>query len=379
MLEKSILFVAPDYHCSFFYRDALRKRGWKADIYVPKGYPEKLLYSKEDIVRLKDIPKIFKPFYHFFVLMRWFVKYKYFFFYGGISLLALLPKEISAILPSFRLDLFLAKIFNKKLIYLPSGCIDVDLKENISKYDDGNICCNCGWGKNACDDLRNKVKLDAIRKYFDLCIGFSDMISTQYKQYTMKYKAINLDVWKKNIDISKEFLLPKTKNIRIMHSFFSAKRQQGGKNIKGSPFVVSAIDRLRKEGYDVEYFYATDVETKNMRYYQAQADIIVEQLIYGWWGSTGVETMALGKPVICYLRKDAKENFFKYFPEYDSLPIIEANTKNIYEVLKKTVEDKEFRDKKAEQSREFAESFFDVDKNVIGLENLLLENTRESK
>ena len=37
-----------------------------------------------------------------------------------------------------------------------------------------------------------------------------------------------------------------------------------------------------------------------MRYYQVQADIIVEQLIYGWWGSTAIEGM-LGKPVTVIL------------------------------------------------------------------------------
>lgn len=374
MNKKSILFVIPDYHCSFFYRDELRKRGWKADIYVPTYYPEKLLYSKEDIIKLKNMPKIFKPFYHFFVLMAWFIRYKYFLLYGNAQILPLLPKSIESLISKgFRIDLFMAKLFNKKLIYLPSGCIDVDLKENIAKYDSGNICGNCGWGDLVCNDKVNKVKFNIIRKYFDLCIGFPEFISTQYEQYRIKYKAVDLNLWSLNVDIPKKFLLPKTKNIRIMHSFFSANRNNNKKNIKGSPFVVSAIEKLKNEGYNVEYFYVTDVETKNMRYYQAQADIIVEQLIYGWWGSTGVETMALGKPVICYLRKDAKENFFKSFPEYDSLPIIEANTENIYEVLKKTVEDKEFRDKKAKQSREFAESFFDIEKNTTELEKVLLE------
>ena len=48
--RRSVLFVRPDYHCSFFYRDALRKSGWKADIFVPPGYPVSLLYSDSDIL-----------------------------------------------------------------------------------------------------------------------------------------------------------------------------------------------------------------------------------------------------------------------------------------------------------------------------------------
>ncbi len=374
-MKKSILFISPDYHCSFFYRDALRKRGWVADIYVPSDYPKKLLYSNKDIIKLKKSIYILKPIFNFIYLFIFFMKYKYFFCYGGNTrLLPLLPSFIEKRLgDSFHLDLLLAKIFRKRLIYLPSGCLDVDLKENIQKFDNGNICGNCGYGTGVCDDTNNIRKFNYLRKFFDIIIGNSNIISTQYNSKIIKYKSIDLDLWKPNLDIPKQFLLPKTENIRILHGFFKENRENDSKNIKGSPFIINAINRLKKEGYNVEYFYISNIESKNMRFYQAQANIIVEQLIYGWWGSTGVETMSLGKPVICYLREDAKINFYKYFPEYNSLPIIEANTNNIYTVLKKTVEDDNYRKEKGLESRKFAESFFDINKNVNTFEQMLLE------
>ena len=95
-----------------------------------------------------------------------------------------------------------------------------------------------------------------------------------------------------------------------MHGFHNKGREQNNKNIKGSPFIKLAIDRLIKEGHEIEYLFLNDIDSNKMRYYQTQADIIVEQLIYGWWGSSGIETMALGKPVICYLRDEWKNNFF---------------------------------------------------------------------
>ena len=373
-MKKSILFVNPDYHCTFLYRDALRKLGWKADIYVPKGYPEKLLYDTKDIITVrKNIPKYFKPFYNLFVLISFLFRYKYIFIYG-YSIIPIVPENIEKLFgENFKLDLALSKLFRRRLIYLPSGCLDIDLKANISKYDNGMICNNCGWGETACNDVENRKKFSTLRRYFDIYIGFPEMESTQYPQTTIKYKAVDLSLWKPGLEIPEEFRLPPTKNLRILHSFFNENRENDGKNIKGSPFIIAAIERLRNEGYNVEYMYITDVPSRYMRYYQAQADIVVEQLIYGWWGSTGVETMALGKPVICYLRDDAKRNFFKHFPEYDALPIIEANISNIYDVLKKTVEDEEFRKKKSEESRRFAESFFDIEKNSRTLDRLLRE------
>ena len=110
-----------------------------------------------------------------------------------------------------------------------------------------------------------------------------------------------------------------------------------------------------------------------MRFYQVQADIIVEQLRYGWWGSTGVETMALGKPVICYLRPEWKDFFLKNFPENHGLPIVEATVDNFYEVLKQLLDDPEQRAKYGERSRKFAEQHFDPEKNARDLSQFLLD------
>jgi glycosyltransferase involved in cell wall biosynthesis len=110
-----------------------------------------------------------------------------------------------------------------------------------------------------------------------------------------------------------------------------------------------------------------------MRFYQAQADIVVEQLRYGWWGSTGVETMALGKPVICYLRPSWKEFFFATFPEYERLPIIEASVDTVYDSLKLLVENEEYRLRLGRESRVFAEKHFNPKANVMSLEKKLLE------
>ena len=101
-----------------------------------------------------------------------------------------------------------------------------------------------------------------------------------------------------------------------------------------------------------------------MRYYQAQADIVVDELIYGWWGSTGVECLTLGKPFICYLRPSWKQSFFSNFTEYSELPVIEANINNIYEVLKKVVTDKAFREEKGARSRAFAKKHFSPERNT---------------
>ena len=200
-------------------------------------------------------------------------------------------------------------------------------------------------------------------------IGAGTNISTQFKTTQIKYKTIDLNLWHPDLSIPVEHQLPPTSNLRILHSSYLAKsgRDWQGKNIKGSPFVLAAVERLKHEGHAVDYFFIDNKPSNQMRFYQAQADIVVDQLIYGWWGSTTVEASALGKPVVCYLRPSWKQFFLKTFPEYDDLPIVEADTNTIYEVLKKLVTDAEYRRQKGRESRIFAEAHFDPVKNTQAL------------
>jgi glycosyltransferase involved in cell wall biosynthesis len=380
--KKSILFVRPDYHCSFFYREQFRKLGWKADIFLPRDYPEGLLYSDKDLLKpLQFVDKsifILKVINHFLFILWWLTKfwrYKYHFYYRPPPAVDLLESrsKIHRIFGSgFLFELFLAKLFKVKLIYLSSGCLEDETKENFMKLDQGNVCNNCGlWNK--CDDKINKNNFSIINRYFDMVVGFGCIDSTQMKMTHFKYKSIDLSLWNPNLIIPSDFILPSTNNIRILHSNYlsNSGRDFMNRNIKGSPFILAAIERLKNEGHSVEYFFIQDKPSNQMRFYQAQADIVVEQLIYGWWGSTFVETSALGKPVVCYLRPAWKDFFLKTFPEYSNLPVVEANTQTIYDVLKKLVTDADYRRQKGEESRRFAEAHFDPEKNTAKLINLL--------
>src|SRR5205807_8468562 len=64
----------------------------------------------------------------------------------------------------------------------------------------------------------------------------------------------------------------------------------------------------------------------------AQADLLVDQLLLGWYGGLAVELMALGKPVISFIRP-ADLDFVPPGLRSD-LPVINATPATIYDVLK---------------------------------------------
>jgi len=270
------------------------------------------------------------------------------------------------------LFLFLCKIFGIKILLVPSGCRDYETQANFLKFDDGNVCNNCAWKDWECNDKKNIKSFNLMKNYLDALVGIDVDESSQFKATHIKYKSLDLDLWDPNLTVPEDYLLNKKKGeLLILHSYFDEDRGENKKNIKGSPQVLKAIEELRNEGHKIKYIFIKDKHLKDMKYYQVQADIVVEQLIYGWWGSTGVETMSLGKPVICYLRESWIKNFHNYYPEIKSIPIVKANVFNIKDVLRQLIIDEEYRKKVSNNSREFAKDFFDVNKNIHPLISLL--------
>jgi len=154
-----------------------------------------------------------------------------------------------------------------------------------------------------------------------------------------------------------------SETVLILHSAALENRMFLPRSIKGSDHIQQAVKRLHEEGFDCELVNVSNVPSKDMRFYQVQADIIVDQLIYGSWGSTTLESLALGKPTICYLRASWKEFYLRAF-NLQKLPIVEANIDSIYYQLKRLIISDDLRIQIGIESREFAIQILDVSKNI---------------
>ena len=85
---------------------------------------------------------------------------------------------------------------------------------------------------------------------------------------------------------------------------------------------------MQQEGKAVELDFLTAVPNSEVLARMAAADIVADQFISGYFGQTTIEAMALGKPVLCYVRD------IKRVADPNSFPIINANPDSLYEVLK---------------------------------------------
>ena len=101
---------------------------------------------------------------------------------------------------------------------------------------------------------------------------------------------------------------------------------------KGTHFLLNAVERLRSDGLVFDFQLVEGLKQRKARKLYERADLVVDQLLAGWYGGFAVEVMALGKPVISYLR----HTDLGCLPGQmrDELPIIEATPDSIEAVLR---------------------------------------------
>ena len=102
------------------------------------------------------------------------------------------------------------------------------------------------------------------------------------------------------------------------------------RSIKGTRYVEQACARLRAEGLPIELVLVEHVPHAQVKDLIAQADVVVDQLLIGWYGAFAVEAMAMGKPVLCYLRdEDAK----RFVPFHEQIPIVRTTKETLAQDL----------------------------------------------
>jgi glycosyltransferase involved in cell wall biosynthesis len=81
--------------------------------------------------------------------------------------------------------------------------------------------------------------------------------------------------------------------------------------IKGTDDLIKAIELLKREGLDIELNLLRGVPNNEIQSAMADADLVADQFVMGWYGMFAIEAMSMGKPVLCYLREDLIKLFVK--------------------------------------------------------------------
>jgi glycosyltransferase involved in cell wall biosynthesis len=124
---------------------------------------------------------------------------------------------------------------------------------------------------------------------------------------------------------------------------------------KGTEYVIEACARL-----PVELDLVEGVPHEEARERYARADIVVDQLGAGWHGVFALEAMALGKPVVAYLKPDVVERSAEAFGV--RIPIVPATSETLVEALRPLVESPALRRELGAAGRAYVEQVHDIDR-----------------
>jgi glycosyltransferase involved in cell wall biosynthesis len=97
--------------------------------------------------------------------------------------------------------------------------------------------------------------------------------------------------------------------------------------------VLNALMELQDCGYEFDLQLIEKMKFSDAVDAYRKCDVLVDQLYAGWYGGVAVEAMALGKPVIAYIRDED----LKYIPKAmkEDLPIITTTPNDIKQTLER--------------------------------------------
>ncbi|MBX9678524.1 MAG: hypothetical protein K2X38_07150 [Gemmataceae bacterium] len=190
-------------------------------------------------------------------------------------------------------DLKLAKRLGRKVFLTMQGC-DVRLSDASTER---NRMTPCQIGRcGAAPECR--ATLDARRRNFiNNIVPLADrvlVLNPELAHYVpgsqfMPYSSVDVESFQPT--------WPKTTGPAvILHA-------PSDSSIKGSAYIQEAIDRL-KQRWDIEYVLVQGMPYEEALKQYRRADLIIDQVLIGWYGGFAVEAMAMGKPVGCYIREE---------------------------------------------------------------------------
>ncbi|NET57863.1 MAG: glycosyltransferase [Symploca sp. SIO2E6] len=144
------------------------------------------------------------------------------------------------------------------------------------------------------------------------------------------------------------------KKLKIVHA-------PTNREAKGSDHILAALQKIQKT--QANYIDVSLVENlphaQALKIYQ-EADLIIDQVLIGWYGGFAVEAMKMGKPIIARIAQQD----LHFLPEQMAKDVVEtviqAEPDTIYQVLLNCIENRQILRKKSEASLEYVNKWHNL-------------------
>ena len=311
--------------------EGLRKNGIRADSIVIDDHSFSYPYHKK-LTFFGNKPNFINRLIKYYYFIKHTLKYDVFIFNTRSTMLAK------------KGDLRILRKLGKKTAMIYVGCDIRDKEHYLSSTDKYTVCKNCTEEYQKivdCVMVKKRSEADIIQKNIHASFSHPFDATILDGKFHYFYLLLELEEYKPLYEINKR--------IKIIHAPSNA-------GIKGTNYVLEAIEILKKRNIDFDFELLTGKSHADTITAIKGADILIDQMVAGWYGLISVEAMALGKTTVCFLR----ESLYNFIPD---IPIINLNPDNLAEGLEKLINEKEKLSSYGIEGRKFAEKYHDYMKN----------------
>lgn len=247
-----------------------------------------------------------------------------------------------------RLEMYAYRILRIPVFLWTYGA-DVRVQTMTKALGEPNCCTDCSAVKISCicEDNSWFANREFLVQHARAIFAMGDMVEyTQGSRNDLFFWPVDLEK-EGGQHYRPEYPVQGEKPIRIIHA-------PNHRQFKGTKYLVAAVEELRREGVQIELVLVERIPNDQALEIYRTADIVFDQCLVGFHGYFAIEAMALGKPVMCYIRHPDK-----YLLDHEACPMINVHRDEIKEVLRRFATKEKVRlPDIGRQSRQYVEKYF---------------------
>ena len=306
-----------------YHKKALNYYGYSAETFVDSVYFITHDFDHKIIAHSRFMKRILRETHFIFLFAIFRYRCLYIYFNGG-------PLYSTIVL--WRFEPFLYRLAGVKTVVMPYGGDVQELLRTPNLMFRHVMSQDYPLQRNKRTQISQKIDLWIANA--DHVISGCDWVDYMHFWHTLMVAHFSIDIeqWPAQKQTNQTL---KPGPLQVLHA-------PNHKAIKGTNFFVKAVEELCAEGHDIELVMAQGVPNDEIRELISSVDIVADQLIIGWYAMFSIEAMAMGKPVLCYLRKDLKQLYIDAgLIGENEIPLINCSASSVKSVLKKLLSDRE--------------------------------------
>jgi glycosyltransferase involved in cell wall biosynthesis len=149
--------------------------------------------------------------------------------------------------------------------------------------------------------------------------------------------------------------------LRIVHA-------PNHRRFKGTRYLEAAVERLKAQGRAIELVLVEKVSNREALEIYRSADVVFDQCLIGFHGYFALEAMALGKPVICFIRHPERDLL-----DHERCPMILTHRDRLVEDLERLIDNRHELEGIGRESRLYIERNYGIEAFAARLGNCYRE------